>query len=417
MTKAEDSLPPLRIVAAALRKTTETLAQELAKPTDRAPDWNPFEWKMAKAVAAMHGVSPLLSDTLRWQGAGDWAAFLSQQKTHTARRYQRMVKLLGEIDCAARDVGVAILPLKGVALHAQGVYQAGERPMADIDLLVSDRDLDPTVKLLQVLGFRETYAVQRHRVLELAPAHAPARLGEHADNALKIELHTRISEGLPLREADISTLLWLSHPRAGLNGYRSTAALMIHLLLHAAGNMVVRGLRLLHLNDLAQLAGRMSDADWEYVAACRLGGRRLWWALPPLRLVGRYYLGLIPEYLPQALESDCPRLLRSIARDQLLCDVSYSQLWIEAFPGFEWSASWSELAAYVTKRIWPDETYLAERRLSVTTSPWASVSSWSQLSQTRRILRWVRSRPPRLEVMYAVHAALATPDVEVRYGC
>ena len=34
--------------------------------------------------------------------------------------------------------GIALVPLKGAALHAMGIYAAGERPMADVDLLVRE---------------------------------------------------------------------------------------------------------------------------------------------------------------------------------------------------------------------------------------------------------------------------------------
>ena len=41
----------------------------------------------------------------------------------------------------AQDAGVAIVPLKGAALHANGLYLAGDRPMADIDLLAGEFDI------------------------------------------------------------------------------------------------------------------------------------------------------------------------------------------------------------------------------------------------------------------------------------
>jgi hypothetical protein len=39
-----------------LRKITERLAGELAKPTLVAPDWSPVEWRVARAVAVIHCV-------------------------------------------------------------------------------------------------------------------------------------------------------------------------------------------------------------------------------------------------------------------------------------------------------------------------------------------------------------------------
>jgi len=42
---------------------------------------------------------------------------------------------------------------------------------------------------------------------------------------------------------------------------------MTHLLLHAGGTSIGCGLRILHLHDIAKLAERMSDADWDEVLA------------------------------------------------------------------------------------------------------------------------------------------------------
>lgn len=52
--------PVLSQVAAALRKTTESLVRELVDPTNQAPSWTDFEWRIARAVAGMQGVSSLL---------------------------------------------------------------------------------------------------------------------------------------------------------------------------------------------------------------------------------------------------------------------------------------------------------------------------------------------------------------------
>jgi hypothetical protein len=76
-------LPPSTILQAMLRKITERFARELAEPAPLAPEWSEFEWIVARAVAAMHGVSPLLSRTLCWQGPVGWAEFLEEQRTHT----------------------------------------------------------------------------------------------------------------------------------------------------------------------------------------------------------------------------------------------------------------------------------------------------------------------------------------------
>src|SRR5277367_4448711 len=115
-----------RKLQAALTEVTERLAHELAHPTSKAPDWSDFEWNIAKAVAAMHGVSPLLLSSLRWRGPEDWMHFLEEQRVHVTQRHTRIEKLLLQIDQSAREAGIAIITLKGVALHALGLYTCGE---------------------------------------------------------------------------------------------------------------------------------------------------------------------------------------------------------------------------------------------------------------------------------------------------
>ena len=132
----------LKALQRALQKTTEVLASELGNPTATAPAWSEAEWAVARAVAAIHGVSPLLADSLRWQGPLAWARFLAEQKAHTAQRFQRIEQLLQGMDRRAYEAGIALVPLKGAALHAMGIYTAGERPMADVDLLVREEQSD-----------------------------------------------------------------------------------------------------------------------------------------------------------------------------------------------------------------------------------------------------------------------------------
>jgi len=405
MTPAAN-LPTPNALQAALRETTERLAHELAQPSDSAPEWSDFEWRIARAVTAMHGVSPLLSRALRWKGPPDWNEFLVQQKAQTASRHVRIEELLRLIDERARLQGICIVALKGAELHAMGLYVPGERPMADVDLLVRPADKERTTRMLGTLGFQESFSVWKHSVFTPGDPAAPCSLGEHADNYLKIELHDRIREALPLDTAEVSEWVFPTQPHPGLNPYPSRAALMIHLLLHAAGAMADRSLRLLHLNDLARLSSHMTDGDWDDVLRHSASDRGHRWALPPLHLTARYFGRAVPTRVLTALTAGCPRLLRVILPRRTLSDVSLSRLRIEAFPGIELSRSASEMARYVVSRVRPSGDSLALREHLTRTQVAASGSQWHHLSQGRRVLRWVISRPPRAYTMLAVRMAL-----------
>jgi putative nucleotidyltransferase-like protein len=398
----------LKAMQTALRKTTEALATELASPTAIAPDWSETEWLVARAVSAIHGVSALLANKLRWQGPPGWAEFLADQKAHTAKRFVRVQHLLHLIDSRARNEGIALVALKGAALHASGIYTAGERPMSDIDLLVRDEQSQGAVQLIEALGFHESHATWKHRVFKPENCATPAKLGEHADNGITIELHTRIAEILPLRPVDVSELVFPRQPHPGLNDYPSKAGLLIHVLLHASGAMITRGVRLLHLQDVARLSVSMTEADWEEVfrQAATTDDQTLWWAYPPLALASRYY-SCVPDPVLARAASGCRWLLKRIYRRRTLSDVSLSHLWISAFPGIEWARSLREMLAYAAERVVPSAETRCSRKVFATVQPRVSGGPWAQMSQSRRMLRWAMSRQARHETVQPVRAALS----------
>jgi hypothetical protein len=403
-------IPPTALLGAALRTITETLASELAAPTSRVPRWSEAEWRIAMAVAAMHGISSLLSARLRWRGPDRWRDFLEQQWMHTARRHQRIEALLRVLDRRAREEGIAALALKGAALHAIGVYARGERPMADIDLLVRPCDAERTARMLVSMSFRESAATWRERLFTPVGAHRFCALGEHADSVIKIEVHQRICERLPLRIHDVSDLVQPGLGLPGLNGYPSKAALLRHLTVHAAGGMVTHTLRMLHLHDLALLSAQLRETEWDDFLHDGAGGRRLWWAWAPLQLTARYYGTALPPRVADALARACPRWLRRSSARRTLTDVSYSHLNVAAFPGIEWSESPALMLGYMLRRLRPTAAQRAEREADARSAGWAAGSEWPALSQGRRIARWIAARPSRPVTMHAVHAAFAAGD-------
>jgi putative nucleotidyltransferase-like protein len=390
-----------------LCKVTERLARELASPSPAAPDWSDYEWTIARAVAAMHGISPLLSRSLPWQGPSIWTTFLEEQRTHTRARHGRIQELLLTIDQKARETGVAATALKGAALHQLGLYEAGDRPMADVDLLVRPVDVERSAALLMSLGFRQSGETWKERIFTPVDVSVSAEFGEHAANGLKIELHERICEKLPFYLTDISESVFPLRPTAGLNDYPSNACLMRHLLLHAAGTMAFQALRILQLHDIALLAGRMSDADWTEFSGSRLPRARMWWAYPPLEMTSRYYESTVPKHVLAALKDDCRFVLRALGAKKSLVDVSYSYLWVKAFPGIEWSQSIGELLGFAANRVRPNARHLKQRKQDAASQNWAKQADWSSMSQARRMLRWLTARQTRPATMHAIAAAFA----------
>jgi hypothetical protein len=401
------TLPPLRTIKAGLERTTETLASELAHPTGHTPDWTALEWRLATVAATVHGVGGQLDIYGRWQNA-DWVRFLVSQREHVALRHQRIDALLEYIDTEARNLGLPLVALKGAALHALGLYAPGERPMADIDLLVSDADQERAGALLERAGYVLAYTGWKHRVYKPAngaPGNGP---GEHRDTPVNIELHTRIQERLPVSTVDITRSIYPRAPMPGINPYPSHGALMSHLLLHAAGSICSRSTRLIHLNDISLLASRMLRSEW--LALWGDGSMESpWWALPPLQLVARYYTGAVPATLLYELEPDCHAMLRLASKHLTLTQVSLSELWLHAWPGIEWARSVREAGQYVRNRVRPSAEARQERADMLRTQRWLQDSPWVTSSQLHRVLAWMTHPVTRTDTMYAVRAALEQP--------
>lgn len=406
MATDSNGMPPIAAVQAALHRITESLATDLGCAGAERPAWSELEWRLAPAVAAIHGISPLLAGSLRWQGPPYWAEFLAEQHRHTLLRQQRIDNLLKTIDERSRSAGIGIVALKGAALQASGIYAAGERPMADLDLLVHPDDVETAVAVLLALSYRDAGTTWKHQGFEPASAVRRSPLGEHADNPVKIDLHHRTCERLALTPADVTNLVRPQRNPPGLNPYPSLAALMAHVLVHTAGSMVHRGLRLIQLCDISRLARRMAAPDWEGLLAFNGRTRRLWWAAAPLILTARYFPKAIPEEIIRSLGRDCPWLIRRTSQRRSLTDFSYSHLYIDPIPGIVWARSPLQAARYLLARARPDQTQLAQLDLIAKTGPWASDPTWYELPQSRRIVRWLTSRPTRVETMQPVRAAL-----------
>ena len=397
-------MPASREVHAALRRTTQRLADELARPTADAPDWRDFDWRAAMAVAVMHGISALLATRLAWTGPTAWQAFLGEQAAHGRRREARLRALMAELDHAATAAGVPLLGLKGTALLRTGLVAPGERPMSDIDLLAAPEHVETADRLIRGLGYAPGIVKRRHVAYDPVEAPADRAFGEHEDNPIKIELHTTISESLPRRAVDITGDLATPGAPPGLNGYRSMGALMRHLLLHTTGNLCVRCVRLVQLHDLALLSRQLTAVDWVEALAPTADGQPTWWAVPTLTLAARCFPGSGPAPPPPAVQA-CPPWLRIASRRWALADVSLSHLTIPWLPGAVWSRGVGDVAGLAWERLLPPErtatAQLLLRQHSLAGSAWMRQPRW------RKALSFLRGAPARAQTMYSLHRALA----------
>jgi len=403
-------LPAYPALARALRVTTERLAQEVAAPSRVAPGWSDLEWKVARASAVMQGTTVLLSQRLRWRGPDAWQQFLATQRQQALERDARIAALLQRIDVALRAVRAGCIALKGSALRRHALYGAGERPMGDIDLLAPREESAQVGRALEALDYECVSDVRRHRVYCPRAALANVHPGEHPDNPLKIEVHFRVAEPLPIRLVDITGTLIPEEEGCGLRDYANVRALFRHLMLHAAGNMRAHALRQIQLHDIALLAGRLSDEDWVALLSSPDAQGGAWWMWPVLDLARRYYPDLVPAIVDE-FRGCTPAWLRRTSMRKTLTDLSWSNLRIAAFPGIYWSRSPREALHFMRSRVLPDRVALEELGMSSRTQPaMVKTVSWYGVSHARRIVRWMFSRPPRVQTVVSVQSALAAGE-------
>ncbi|HEU5134681.1 MAG TPA: nucleotidyltransferase family protein [Steroidobacteraceae bacterium] len=406
----QPSMPPFTVVQAALRRTTEHLARELHAPRTFAPQWNELEWSVARAVSSMQGIAVLLANRLRWHGPDSWQEFLATQRSFAMRRDARIGALLTAIDASMREKGLAAIGLKGTALRKLGLYRSGERPMGDIDLLVLPQDAERVARIMHGLDYALAFEVRRHTVYAPRGGAAKVNPGEHPDNPLKIEVHTKVAEALPVDEVGISAGWLDSGAPPGLLPYPTVRELMRHLLLHSAGNMRAHALRQIQLHDITRLATQLEPADWRWLLDTPESRGGAWWMLPPLALTERYYPGTFAAALLEEFAARCPPVLRHRARRTTLTQVSWSNLRIAAFPGVHWSRSLREALQFARSRIVPDRAALAELRIAAAAQPALEQISWYGIPHLHRLLRWTFARPPRVQTMMSLRAALAAGD-------
>ena len=288
--------------------------------------------------------------------------------------------------------------------------------MGDIDLLARNADLPAIAAVMQRLGYRSTTVPDREIVYAL-PRSAPLpSYAEHVDNPLKVEVHTTVAEPLPVRRIDITARLQPIDPHPGLNAYPCLSALLLHCLLRAASNMRAHALRQIQLHDIALLTRRLGDADWETVLGGSRSAEERWWLYPPLALTARYYACEAPPGYLRKLRALCPPVLRRLSDRGTLTDVSWSNLRISAFPGIEWSRTPLDVLRYVRSRTLPDRKALAAIDVAIEQQPQLNEVRWYGLGHGRRILRWLFSRPPRVQTIVSLRAALESARPRVAEG-
>jgi hypothetical protein len=139
---------------------------------------------------------------------------------------------LEEVCSALLSAGVEPTLLKGAALVCGGWLRAGERPMADLDLLIDRACLDSASHVMYDLGYRTRVSTDDRRWARLHHYQDPAWY--HEDRPVGVEIHWGILEPRHRLAFDPGTLATTEVTLAGGTRVRRLEErdLLTHLCLH-----------------------------------------------------------------------------------------------------------------------------------------------------------------------------------------
>ncbi|HMQ56468.1 MAG TPA: nucleotidyltransferase family protein [Anaerolineae bacterium] len=281
-----------------------TMVAWLTEPPASDPGWAPDTEPAFKLTSRVHGVAPLLYEQLHsvaWLDAA-LKSWLARQADLNRQRVARMQAELHDILVSFAHHEVAVMPLKGSILSA-GVYDhPGQRPLADLDLLVRPADFERAGHLLQQLGYEPTVAHWKHTEFIKPDNRTVASTEfEHPDNPRKVELHRYCRESFGGPGIDLTDGLWQQARPGELLGQPAfipePEALWLHLLVHHTYHAWQGKARLIQLVDLARLTPRLAQPA---SLVDRIDAR---YTYPSLALLQRYFPTAIDNSLVAAQQA------------------------------------------------------------------------------------------------------------------
>ncbi len=120
---------------------------------------------------------------------------------YTWARSQRLIGAALPLIARLQEAGISTMLLKGAAFIAQGRFDAGERAIADIDVLVPTERLADAVAVLQDSGFRPMDGRAGWYVTQYAPRYSPS-YGFADPEQRQVDLHWHVLHGSRQPDAD-----------------------------------------------------------------------------------------------------------------------------------------------------------------------------------------------------------------------
>jgi hypothetical protein len=257
----------------ARRILLELLSSGLRGIATDIPSLTVDEWRQLGDIAGKHRLGPMLHRLSAARDIDVGVPVGLRAQWHADYRQSALASLAAKgtlirISRALNEGGIAYAALKGAWLAWRGYEDPALRPMRDIDILVSPRDLEATYRVLVANGLEEsTGRAFWEETLTSGLKHLPA-LRDRA-TGVYAELHGRLFEHIEVgaslaRLARPEDLLaareWQALDKERI-AYLSAADNLLHLIVHCIyEHRFDNGPQVLH--DLAALLSRQ-PVDWE----------------------------------------------------------------------------------------------------------------------------------------------------------
>lgn len=246
------------------------LAVEGTAKRSRVSQFSEADWRQVSASATRHGLQPLLYECLSSAGA---AAGIPEKVLLPLReaflvnglRNDVLYQDLQAVLAAFQTLGIPTILLKGVYLACWVYKTKASRPMADIDLMVQEKDLFKAASALLASGYSSGLSIRD--LQEWRHAHPRAH---HLPSFLKpqhprIELHWALPGAIDARQV---AACWQRAHRVPLGESTARALapedLLLYLCVHCRLHHFSQGLRPLY--DIAEaIRHYRRHLDWSQV--------------------------------------------------------------------------------------------------------------------------------------------------------
>jgi hypothetical protein len=296
---------------------------------------------------------------------------------HNRVRHRRLTATGTDIIRQFDAAGIPIAVLKGMHTAAAYFPDEGTRPMADIDLLVAEGDIEGAAQILSAAGL--VPGARGRRETHWHPSVGDAQLRTlmfvHKDDPWAVDLHHSLDQfvaaGAPLVRFDAAGPLRRTAPLADLAmaGGLGQPLLLLHLAAHAGGAM--HNLTLLRLVELCfvirtdEASGRLY---WPELIAIGMAIDALPYAYPALKLCEALIPGTVPGWVLDRCAATVPaRVVRVVDRLRPATAQRVERSSISEH--FMWTAGWTgtmrQLAADLAPatRSWRGAWSIYERRV------------------------------------------------------